>query len=98
MITLATLRLDDRSGLAREELSFEAGLTESGHVALTLAQGFEAGEPWGSITAVMPVLTLADLRRLRDLMSSVIFSAEACLEAAEGQEASLFLCEPDRGA
>ncbi len=83
MITLATLRLEDRSGLAREELRFEAGLTEAGHVALTLEQGVEAGEPWGSVAAVMPTLSLADLRRFRDLMSSVVFAAEACLEVLE---------------
>jgi hypothetical protein len=83
MITLATLRLEDRSGLAREELAFEAALTGQGNVALTLEQGIEAGQPWGSVARVMPTLSVADLRRLRDLISSVIFAAEACLEVLE---------------
>lgn len=85
MISLARLTLADRSGLARERFRLEAALTAAGHVALTLEQGIEPDRPWGTTVTLMPTFSVADLRRLRDLLSSVIFSAEACLDAANAR-------------
>lgn len=81
MISLGHLSLVDRSGLAWDRLVIEAHLTNHGHIALTLEQGIEPDRPWGSITTLMPTLSLADLRTLRDLLASVLQSAQACLDA-----------------
>lgn len=82
MIALGHLSLLDRAGLAWDRLSIDAQLTSHGHIALTIEQGIEPDRPWGSVVALIPTLSLADLRILRDLLSSVLYSAEACLDAA----------------
>lgn len=82
MIALGHLSLIDRAGLAWDRLSVDAQLTSHGHIALTIEQGIEQDSPWGSATSLIPTLSLADLRILRDLLSSVLYSAEACLDAA----------------
>ena len=85
MISLARLTLADRSGLARERFHLEAALSGSGRVALTLEQAIEPHRSWGSTVTLMQTFSLADLRRLRDLLTSVLFSAEACLDAANAR-------------
>ncbi len=82
MIALGHLSLLDRAGLAWDRLSIDAQLTSNGHVALTIEQGIEPDRPWGSVVALIPTLSLPDLRILRDLLGSVLSSAEACLDAA----------------
>ncbi|MGH7070325.1 MAG: hypothetical protein ACREFO_09950 [Acetobacteraceae bacterium] len=82
MITLGHLSLADRSGLAWDRLSIDAALTGQGHIALTIEQGIEPDRPWGSVITVIPTLSLTDFRTLRDLLSSVLFAAGACLDAA----------------
>ncbi|MDA8048877.1 MAG: hypothetical protein M0002_02505 [Rhodospirillales bacterium] len=82
MIALGHLSLVDRSGLAWDRLSIEAQLTSQGHVTLIIEQGIEPDRPWGSLVTLMPTISLSDLRVLRDLLSSVLYCAEACLEAA----------------
>lgn len=82
MIALGHLSLLDRAGLAWDRLSIDAQLTDQGQIALTIEQGIEPDRPWGSVAALVPTLSLADLRILRDLLSSVLYSAEACLDAA----------------
>ncbi|MGH7051576.1 MAG: hypothetical protein ACREE5_13175 [Acetobacteraceae bacterium] len=85
MITLGHLSLSDRSGFAWDRLSIGAALTTQGHIGLTIEQGIEPDRPWGSVVTLIPTLSLADFRTLRDLLSSVLFAAEACLDAASHQ-------------
>jgi hypothetical protein len=82
MILLGRMAISDRSGLTWDEFSLEAQLTDQGDVVLLLEQGIEAGEPWGNTVTLMPTMSLGDLRKLRDLLGSVILSAEGCLEVA----------------
>jgi len=81
MIALGHLTLLDRSGVAWDRFVVDAQLTRHGHIALTLEQGIEPDEPWGSTDVLVPTISLSDLRVLRDLLSSVLCSAEACLDA-----------------
>jgi hypothetical protein len=81
MISLGHLSLLDRSGLAWDRFEIDAQLTSRGHVSLTFEQGIEPDRPWGSLVTLMPTISLADLRALRDLLGSVLYSAEACLDA-----------------
>lgn len=85
MITLGHLSLSDRSGLAWDRLSIDAALTSQGHIALTIEQGIEPDRPWGSVVTLIPTLSVGDFRTLRDLLGSVLFAAEACLDAASYQ-------------
>lgn len=78
MISLGRMAIADRAGLAWNEFNVEAQFTDEGNVSLLLEQGIEAGEPWGSVTALIPTMNLRDLRAFREFLASVILAAEGC--------------------